>query len=78
MLGESPVSSSQEPWPNGFVFETGLRLHGPKPFSEASFHPNESGQRGYARLLEDYIASQADADVRLNEGGLPVNPGSSG
>ncbi len=60
-------------WLHGYVtkgYTVGLAA------SDGSFHPNEAGQEGYARILEQYVRDRVAAeDAQLSEAGLPVNPG---
>lgn len=68
--GHSPCS--HERWVNGFLSRAN---HFP-PAHDHSLHPNAAGHTAYARLLVLYLQSQTDSGVRLNEAGIPVNPGS--
>ncbi len=76
-VGHSPCAGP-DAWLNGFVTTGGAILG--RSFGQAagdeSFHPNEAGQEGYARILEQYIRDRVAAeDAQLSEAGLPVNPG---
>ncbi len=76
-LDHSPCH--EDPWLNGVVVDDSSVPAN----SDASFHPNARGQRGYSDVLEQFIHDAvADGEMVLTEAGLPVNPsprgGSSG
>ncbi|MXZ96572.1 MAG: hypothetical protein F4Y99_11655 [Acidimicrobiaceae bacterium] len=75
-VGHSPCAGP-DAWLHGYVSDPDFP--GVSLFSAAadeSFHPNEAGQEGYARILEQYIRDRVAAkDAQLSEAGLPVNPG---
>ncbi|WP_419840740.1 Ig-like domain-containing protein [Candidatus Poriferisodalis sp.] len=62
-----------ESWVHGFVPKQGLRLD-VSGADGSSFHPTETGQAAYARILETYIRSRIESGADLSESGLPLPP----